>query len=161
MTDPRTTPDPNISSTRTPAMVSVPISDLNRHARHKRVRQVLLGARVTILGSVGGHSYVATEKDNYVGFINSSHLCANHPTKHRLSALASLTYGKAYMKSADHISLSHGSLVKVTEETEKFAKTAMRHMLKPLSCFWAHPIYGAATLTQALIVLVWYRPHLR
>ena len=103
MTDPRTTPDPNISSTRTPAMVSVPISDLNRHARHKRVRQVLLGARVTILGSVGGHSYVATEKDNYVGFINSSHLCANDPTTHRISALASHTYGKPYLWGGNSI----------------------------------------------------------
>ena len=34
-------------------------------------------------------------------------------------------------------------------------------MLKPLSYFWAPPIYGAATLTPALIVLAWYKPHLR
>jgi hypothetical protein len=104
MTDPRTRPDPNISSKRTPASVSVPISDINRHTGHKRDRQVLLGERVTILGSVDGHSYVVTEKDNYVGFVNSSHLCANDPTTHPISALASHTYGKAYMKWADHIS---------------------------------------------------------
>ncbi|MDA9226452.1 NLP/P60 hydrolase, partial [bacterium] len=114
MTDPRSTPDPNIISKRTPARVSVPVSDLNRHAGHKRDRQVLLGERVTILGSVDGHSYVVMEKDNYVGFINSSHLCADHPTTHRISALASHTYSEANMQSANRISLSHGSLVRVT-----------------------------------------------
>jgi len=134
MTDPRTTPDPNIVSKRTPARVSVPISDLNRHAGHKRDRQVLLGERVTILGSVDGHSYVVTDKDNYVGFIDSSHLCADHPTTHRISALASHTYGEANMKSADRISLSHGSLVRVTEEIEKFAKTEYGYIPKQHLC---------------------------
>ena len=85
MTDPRTRPDPNISSKRTPASVSVPIPDLNRHTGHKRDRQVLLGERVTILGSVDGHSYGVTEKDNYVGFIT---VVSYAPTIPQRAALA-------------------------------------------------------------------------
>ena len=38
------------------------------------------------------------------------------------------------MKSADRISLSHGSLVRVTEETEKFAKTEYGYIPKQHLC---------------------------
>lgn len=123
MTDPRTTPDPNLVQSKTLARVSKPIADLNRHAGYKRDRQILLGERVTILGGTDEHSYVISEKDGYVGYIDRRTLTADHPVTHRINARASNTYQDPDMKSPDLLALSHGCLINVTEQTEKFART--------------------------------------
>jgi cell wall-associated NlpC family hydrolase len=134
MADPRTTPNPDLVTVNTPARVMMPVADLNRQAGHKRDRQVLLGERVTILGRIDNHCYVVTDKDNYVGYIARSALTEDSTMTHRINALATHSYTEPDMKSADRLSLSHGSLISVTELTEKFAKTDFGYIPKQHIC---------------------------
>lgn len=123
MTDPRTAPNPDLITEQTRARIAVPLADLNRHAGHKRDRQVLLGERVTILGRTDKYCYVVTEKDNYVGYLKHSALTADHAITHRINTLASHAYTDPDMKSPDLIALSHGCLVDVSHQSAKFAET--------------------------------------
>jgi hypothetical protein len=123
MSDPRATPDPDLMTQHTKMRVGVPIADLNRHAGFKRDRQVLLGETVTVLNQSAGQSYVITEKDKYVGYINSAALVSDHQVTHRINARASHSYTEPDMKSPNLFELSHGCLLEVFEQTPKFAKT--------------------------------------
>lgn len=124
MSDPRSTPNPEWVSQNTKAQVIQPVADLNRNAGNTRDRQVLFGEQLTVLGQVGTHSYVITDKDNYVGFIASEALGAITATTHRVSALATQAYAKPKMKSPDQITLHHGSKVMVISANNAFCETA-------------------------------------
>lgn len=123
MNDPRTTPDPDLVSQNTPARITIPVADLNRLPGAKRDRQVLFGEQVTILQKSDDYCYVITEKDDYVGYIHESAICADHVTTHRISSIASHIYSEPNMKSAERHPLSHGSLIKVIATSGKFAQT--------------------------------------
>jgi|TARA_B110000908_G_C10261117_1_gene459341 hypothetical protein len=123
MTDPRSTPDPDLVTEQTLARIGVPLADLCRHAGQQRDRQVLLGERVTILGRTDAHFYVVTDKDHYVGYLDRGALIADHRPTHRISSLASHTYSDPDMKSPDLLAFSHGCLMNVVYQSDKFAKT--------------------------------------
>jgi cell wall-associated NlpC family hydrolase len=123
MTDPRSTPNPDLITEQTHARVCVPLANLNRFSGEKRDRQVLMGERVTILSRTDAHCYVITEKDGYVGYLDHITLGADHAVTHRINGLASHIYTDPDMKSPDLMALSNGCLVNVTEQPTKFAKT--------------------------------------
>ena len=128
MTDPRSTPNPDLVTERTLARVCVPVANLNRIAGAHRDRQVLFGERVTILGRKDPYCYVVTEKDGYVGYLNHTTLGGDDKVTHRINALASHTYTDPDMKSPDLMGISHGSLINVTEQSVKFAKTRLGYI---------------------------------
>ena len=125
MTDRRCVPDPKRITQDTKARVVWPVADLNRYPGKTRDRQVLFGERLTVIGQDGADSYVVTEKDDYVGFIATAALGPDTAITHRISAAATHIYTDANMKSADLLTLHHGSQINVTDINEKFAQTEL------------------------------------
>jgi cell wall-associated NlpC family hydrolase len=125
MSDPRSTPDPDLVTQDNKARVVWPVADLNRHAGDApRDRQILFGEQVTVLGQDGADSYVIAQKDGYVGFVKTAALGPDIAITHRINAAATHVYSAANMKSADLFTLHHGSLITVTNMDEKFGQTA-------------------------------------
>ena len=123
MTDPRLTPDPARITEETPAQVVTAVCDLCRSREGPRDRQLLFGETVTVLDSAEGWHYVQAAKDGYCGYIKSQMLGIPQKVTHRVSAPATHAYEKADIKSPDLISLSFGSLLRVTATAGDMAQT--------------------------------------
>ncbi|KZX99176.1 MAG: C40 family peptidase [Sulfitobacter sp.] len=130
MSDPRLTPDPALASQSRAAQVAVPVADLCRRPVGPRDRQVLFGEQVRVLHEASGWAYVQSEKDGYCGHVLQSTLGTPRNASHRVCVPATHAYRNADLKSPDLLSLSFGSLVTVTGETENFAETPQGHIPK-------------------------------
>ncbi len=125
MSDPRTTPDPAQIKRRATAQMTAPVTDLCRQANGPRDRQLLYGDAITVFGDEDGWSYVQAEKDGYCGYVPSGcHGVSTIPT-HRVAAPATHAYAKPDLKSAERVSLSHGSRLTVSGESGSFAQTPL------------------------------------
>ncbi len=124
MSDPRTTPNPTLVSSHSPARVTQPVADLCRTPDGARDRQVIYGDVVTVLHDANGWSYVQATKDGYCGHMQSGALGPSQEATHAVSVPATHVYAQPDFKSQDRFSLSHASRVRVTERTEKFAATS-------------------------------------
>jgi len=148
LSDPRTTPDPALVTENTKAQIVVPVADLYRDPDGPRDRQLLMGARVTLLAARDAWHYVQASADGYCGYVRRATLgTASDPT-HRISVAASHSYARADLKSPDLMVLSHGSLLRVTAMNGQFAETAQGHIpiqhLKPIEITDHDPVAVAA-----------------
>ncbi|MEP3846930.1 MAG: NlpC/P60 family protein [Paracoccaceae bacterium] len=123
MTDRRTTPNPNYVDAHTPARIIAPLVDLLDQPRGTRNRQLLFGDPVTILGAIDGFSYVRSDKDGYIGFVQPETLGERTPVTHRVSVLATHAYRSADIKSGDQATLSFGCFITSLHETDEFVET--------------------------------------
>lgn len=128
MSDPRTTPDPELAGEARPAQVSVPVCDLLRRPDGPRDRQLLYGEQVTSLHAENGWAYVQAAKDGYCGHLRMMGLSDVQQATHRVSAPATHAYLHADFKSSDRASLSYGSLVHVAREAEGYAETPLGYI---------------------------------
>ncbi|QUJ76436.1 C40 family peptidase [Sulfitobacter albidus] len=128
MSDPRLTPDPARMMQSEPAQVCVPLTDLMRQPGGPRDRQLLLGADVTLMDAQGSWAYVQAQADGYCGYVERHHLAAALAITHRIIAPATHAYLDADIKSADRTSLSHGSRVAATGQSDGFIETAHGHI---------------------------------
>ncbi len=125
MTDRRTTPNPAWVDSDAPAQIGAAMTDLLDAPNGTRDRQLIYGDPVTVLGARDGHSYVRSDKDGYIGFVQTTALTnASQPT-HRIIARASHAYAQADMKSPDRATLTYGSRLTALSETPKFIETAL------------------------------------
>ncbi|KIN63089.1 NlpC/P60 domain protein [Sulfitobacter noctilucicola] len=128
MSDPRLTPDPALVTGSTSARIIRPVVDLCRSPEGPRDRQLLFGETVTVLGDVDGWSYVQSVKDGYCGHLRSACLGPDQTATHIVSAPATHVYARADFKSADRMSLSHASRLRVTDTDGRFACTSIGYV---------------------------------
>jgi len=128
MTDRRLTPDPTLVTMSKQMQIGSPVTDIRRSPTGPRDRQAIYGEQATVLSEGGGWSYVQMKKDGYCGHIASDTLTDIAEPTHRVSAAATHIYADADLKSPDLISLSFGSLVRVTAQVNRFGETAIGHI---------------------------------
>lgn len=130
MTDRRVTPDPALVDGTRPAQIGVAVADLLAGPGGTRDRQLLCGDAVTVLGHMAGHSYVRSDKDDYIGFVTDSSVSERRPATHSVTAPATHAYAAASIKSPDTASLSFGARLSACSETPDFIETALGHVPK-------------------------------
>lgn len=128
MTDRRLNPDPARVTMSAKAQIGVPVTDIRRSPDGPRDRQAIFGEQATVLSRDGGWSYVQMEKDGYVGHVASGDLTAIAEPTHRVTAAATHSYADADLKAPDLMSLSFGSLVRVTAQANRFGQTSVGHI---------------------------------
>jgi len=124
MTDHRLSPDPAKMSMNATGQIGVSLTDICRQPGGARDRQALYGDTLTILAEQDGWSYVQLTKCGYCGYVQTAAICDLTQATHKVTAPATHAYLAADLKSRDQLSLSHGSLVTVSETENGFARTA-------------------------------------
>lgn len=100
-----------------------PIADLMRAPDGPRDRQLLLGENLRVLEDKDGWSFVQVEKDDYCGYLRTTHLGSPSKATHWIKAPSSHLYETANFKSRDLASLSFGTKIAVTDMQARFAQT--------------------------------------
>lgn len=111
-----------------PARILRPVVDLLRAPDGPRERQVLYGESVNILSREGSWARIRAAKDGYEGHVATGDLAAPIEATHWVSAPATHAYEAADFKSRDLCTLSFGSRVRVSAETDRFAETELGHI---------------------------------
>ena len=89
------------------------------------VTEALLGERVTVYDQADGWVWLQLTRDRYVGYAPADAISPEvRETTHRVSALGTLVYGAADIKSAPLTHLSLNAEVAVTGIGERFAELA-------------------------------------
>ncbi|WP_299401161.1 NlpC/P60 family protein [uncultured Roseobacter sp.] len=144
MSDPRTTPDPDLVQLSKPMQIKSSIADLHRAPTGPRDRQLIYGEHVTVLQEAGNWQLVRAEKDGYCGYVRSDVLGLQTNATHIVTARSSQAYEAADIKSADQIALSLGSRVTAQSETATFVETELgfipRQHLHRVSDFAIDPV---------------------
>jgi cell wall-associated NlpC family hydrolase len=131
VSDPRIVPGPAATGESRPMRVAVPVVDLLRSPGGPRDRQLLLGEAVTVLGQDGSFAYLRAEKDGYHGHAPLEALDPAGPDPtHRVAAPATHAYTEPDIKSPDRLSLSFGSRISATGESDDFVVTPQGHIPK-------------------------------
>lgn len=130
MSDRRVTPDPELVDGTRPARIGVSSTDLLASPNGPRDRQLLYGDPVTVLGHKNGHSYIRSDKDDYVGFVGDTVLTAPTPATHSVSAPATHAYAAASIKSPDMSALSFGARLAAIAQTPDFIETTLGYVPK-------------------------------
>ncbi|MCE8515139.1 C40 family peptidase [Ruegeria pomeroyi] len=121
-----------------------PVVDLLRRPEGPRERQVLLGARVEVLETLGDWARIRADKDGYEGWLRADTLGAEEAPTHWISAPATHAYARADLKSPDLMALSFGSRVRVRAVSGHFAETAQGHIpvqhLTPMGQILTDPV---------------------
>lgn len=128
MTDFRLTPDPSRIKQNWPGQIAVPVTDLMRSPAGPRDRQALYGDAITVLTDDMGWSYVQLRKDNYCGYVQTSAIAPFIQATHSVSAPATHAYQEPNLKSPEQLSLSFGSKVSVSGQSNGFSETAVGHI---------------------------------
>ncbi len=102
--------------------LTVPVADLLRAPDGKRDRQLLAGQVVTVFEEQDGWAFVQAKHDGYVGYLRAEALGAVREATHRVCARATHVYTEPDFKSADRMSLSIGSELRVLREQDGYAK---------------------------------------
>jgi cell wall-associated NlpC family hydrolase len=123
MSDRRLTPDPARVTRQEPARITAPLAALCREPMGARDRQLIHGDPVTVLNEAAGWSYVRSEKDGYVGHVETRHLGPVEEATHKVIAPATHAYAAADLKSGEVAALTFGSRLRVTGGTDRFAET--------------------------------------
>jgi len=130
MTDRRTTPNPNLVDGMTPAQIGAPFADLRSHPGGLRDRQLLHGDPVTVLGHRDGCSYVRSDKDGYLGFVDASQVQEPTEPTHIVTGRSTHAYARPDIKSEDRAVLSFGARLTATAESPSFVETSLGHVPK-------------------------------
>ncbi|MEL7099252.1 MAG: NlpC/P60 family protein [Pseudomonadota bacterium] len=123
MSDPRTSPDPDLVQGAKPARIVATVCDLTRTPFGPRDRQLIAGDPVTILGTEGRRHYVRSEKDGYIGWLMQSDTGPYHEPTHVVTALATHAYTAPDFKSPERVSLTFGSRLFALSATEGYIET--------------------------------------
>jgi len=144
MIDHRTTPPQEFAISGEPASISVPVSDVLDAPGKRRIRQLLLGDSILLLGERGAYSCVRSEKDGYHGFVHSSTIEAPINPTHFVSVASTHVYSEPDLKSRDRESLSFTSRLAVSEKVGAFFNTnrgwVPAQHLKPVSFRFSDPV---------------------
>lgn len=106
----------------------VPVADLCEAPGGRRERQLLHGAGFDVLEARGDWAFGTATADGYAGWIRIEALGPEVKPTHRVSARATHVYPKADIKAPERMSLSAGSLVRVTGNEGRFAVTEAGHV---------------------------------
>ena len=89
------------------------------------VTEALLGERVTVYDQADGWAWIQLARDRYVGYAPADAITGEiRDTTHRVSALGTLVYSAADIKSAPLMHLSLNAEVTVTRTVDRFAELA-------------------------------------
>ncbi|WP_170606413.1 NlpC/P60 family protein [Ruegeria arenilitoris] len=105
-----------------------PVVDLLREPKGQRDRQLLFGDTVTVSDVADEWSLVISDKDGYRGWVASGQLGELSPETHWILAPATHVYTQPDMKSADILSLSHGSRIRALSEQHGFLETELGYV---------------------------------
>ncbi len=106
----------------TPARLTAPLTDLRRRPDGPVERQLLLGARITVVETREAWSFVEAEADGYCGWISHSAIGPDHPVTHRVSAAATHLYSAPDLKSPTLAALSLNACVQITGQEGSFLR---------------------------------------
>lgn len=106
-----------------PRRVVRALTDIKDAPGGKRDRQLVFGARVTLIEDRGGWAFVQAQRDGYVGYVESGALGPDAPATHRVKTRATHLYEADNIKSPDLTWLPHGAEVEVTGESGVFWQT--------------------------------------
>lgn len=103
-----------------PAKIAVPVADLRRRpdANAGLDTQLLLGQDVAVFERADGWAWVQGVDDGYVGYVDERSLARPHDTTHVVTAPRSFVYSGNDLRLPMVRTLSMGSLVTMTGETE-------------------------------------------
>lgn len=129
--------------------VMAPVADLLSAPDGPRDRQVQRGAIVACYETLDGWSFVQSERDGYVGYMQPTVLGALVVPTHFVATPATHAYQSADMKSPDVMRLGLGARVRVEVEAHKFYETdagfVPKAHLRPVD----RPFSDPATVAQA------------
>ena len=136
----------------TTARLAAPLADLLRQPDGPRDRQLLLGARVTVIDRQGSMAFVQAEADGYCGWLDDTALGPDHAVSHRVSAPATHLYPAPDLKRPAHARLSLNALCEITDAQDQFLRTAHglwlpEQHLAPLS----HPATDPVSVAESLL----------
>lgn len=103
--------------------LSVPVADLMNAPQGKRERQVVSGEGQIVYEDRDGWSFVALERDGYVGYVRSDQLHEGDTPTHRVATRTTHIYPDPDLKTPERHALSHMSQVRVLGEVNRFAQT--------------------------------------
>lgn len=110
--------------------ISAPVVDLLRGPDGPRVRQLLFGDTVHIEETKRGWGRVIADKDGYSGWLRTEQLTADASATHWITAPATHAYQESDFKSRDLVSLSFGSKIQASTETDRFVETELGYIPK-------------------------------
>ncbi|SEO04572.1 Cell wall-associated hydrolase, NlpC family [Salinihabitans flavidus] len=108
--------------------VTWPVLDLLDAPEGRRARQLLFGDTVDVYESRAGWAFVQARRDGYVGYVQHSALAEPEIPTHWVSATATHLYDSPDIKARDLMSLSLGSLVRVSAIEGAFAATSQGYV---------------------------------
>ena len=108
----------------TARQVAVPVADLLNAPGGRRERQLLRGQGVTVYDSHDGWSFVQSERDGYVGYLQDAWLVEETALTHWVSARATHIYPEPDFKTRESASLSHLSRTRVLAQDGRFSETS-------------------------------------
>ncbi len=114
----------------TPGQVIAPHVDLLARPHGARDRQLIAGAKVTVLGHTDGHAYIRADLDGYVGFVALAAIGPVTDHTHMVTAAAAHAYRDASIKSPETAALSFGARLTARADTPDFIETAFGHIPK-------------------------------
>ena len=130
MTDRRETPDLTVAKSSSPREITAACVDLCASPNGPRDRQLLLGDALELLGTLQQHSYVRSQKDNYLGYVESNKIGISNGLTHQVISAATHIYAKPSIKSSEIISLSFNSKINSISETDNFVETHQGYIPK-------------------------------
>jgi len=107
-----------------PRRVAQPVADLLGEPDGPRVRQLLLGAAVTVFEDRQGWAFVQAAKDGYVGYVNSAALGDARAPTHWVAVPAGHVYADPDIKSKTLGALVFGNAVTCVAHMPKFYETS-------------------------------------
>ena len=130
--------------------LGTPLADLLRSPSGPRDRQILQGAQLCQLDTLGEMAYVQALADGYCGWVARAALRPDHPVTHRVRAPATHIYDRPDLKSPELASLSLNAQVQITGEEGAFLRSPVgwlpRQHLAPLDQPERDPVAVAESL---------------
>ncbi len=132
------------------AQVLVPLVDLLTRPGGARERQLLLGAKITVIDRDQGHAYLMTARDGYCGWVPEGAVGEGPAPTHWVHTPATHVYSGPKVQTAERSTLSLGAQVCVTGQTGTWAETPMGFVpvchLRPVGDWAADPVAVAESL---------------
>lgn len=133
-----------------PQAICQPVVDLLPEPDRRRDRQLLMGASVKTYEDRGGWSFIQSDYDGYVGYVESKALAKPFAPTHFVSTAATHAYDAESFKSRDLVRLSLGSRVEIVNERQKVFETTIgfipKKHLRPLDRPYQDPVTVAQML---------------
>lgn len=124
--------------------VARPVVDLRATPGGRRVRQVLLGAALTVMEERGGWAFVQAGRDGYVGYLPAEALDEAPAPTHMVATPATHAYAADDLKSPDLVWLPFGARLRVTDERRRFFETDLGFVpkghLRPVDRPFSDPV---------------------